>query len=300
MVAGSVNPDAAIRWAKKLEERSAGKLKVTVFPGTMAKSEEYYDVVKNGIADVVQMADFWSGGRFPIICGIGSLPFEIKSPRAFSAVLDELYSKGLLKELDNFKLLYFNTLPTFQLFFKNKVTSIDNFAGLKIIAGGGAQSDIVKALGATPVTVPGADYYMTLEKGIAQGLNCSSDAVVARKLYEVTTCVAKFPLTISTFVFLMNKNTWNKLPPDIQALIDQLNKEEKEIFLTDVTRIDSESWALIEKKIEVYSLSQEEQTRWTKAVANVTDNWIKNMESQGLPGQQSVDTMRAVVKKFQQ
>src|SRR5213076_2112262 len=39
-------------WAKMIEEKSGGKLKVTIYPGsTLGKAADHYDMVKDGIAE---------------------------------------------------------------------------------------------------------------------------------------------------------------------------------------------------------------------------------------------------------
>ena len=42
-----------VPWAKMVEEKSGGRLKITIFPGsTLGKAVDHYDMIKDGIADM--------------------------------------------------------------------------------------------------------------------------------------------------------------------------------------------------------------------------------------------------------
>ena len=42
-----------VPWAKMVEEKSGGRLKITIYPGsTLGKAVDHYDMVKDGIADM--------------------------------------------------------------------------------------------------------------------------------------------------------------------------------------------------------------------------------------------------------
>ena len=141
-------------------------------------------------------------------------------------VLEELYAQGLLKELDKFKLLLIHGIIPGNLFLRNKkVTKLEDMAGLKIESVAGPPTALVEALKAVPIAVRTPDLYMALNAGQIDGMFSGPDSTASYKRYEPCKYQVKIPGFAGAWVALMNMNTWNKLPPDIQKIIDQVNKE---------------------------------------------------------------------------
>jgi TRAP-type C4-dicarboxylate transport system substrate-binding protein len=284
-------------WIKRIEEKTGGRVKVTFYQGTLGKINELLDLVRDGAADVVHMATGMSGGRMPI-SEVVDLPFEAPEMRIGGKVLEELYAKGLLKELEPFKVLNIYATPGGNLFLRNKkVAKLEDMAGLKIRPIPGVCTELVEAWKAVPVAVPTPDLYMALNKGEVDGVFSAVDLIAAGKTYEVSKYQVKIPTFRGAFVVLMNKKTWGKLPPDIQKIVEQVNKEVRDFYYNHEEKTNRDQQALLDKKLEAYSLSPSEEARWHKAAEGVTKRWIERMEAKGLPGRKAVETMRAVVAK---
>ena len=57
---------AAESWAKEIEKRSAGQVKISLFPGgTLTPADQCYDGVVKGISDIGMSAFAYTRGRFP-------------------------------------------------------------------------------------------------------------------------------------------------------------------------------------------------------------------------------------------
>jgi len=282
------------RWIDKVEKATNGKVKVTFYEaGTIGKSAELYDLALNGVVEAVHTADFWVGGRFPLIEGANSLPFTYSSLAQVEALDQALYDRGLLKEMEPFKLLYFTPIATISLFSKDKIDTMEKFAGQKIRASGN-NTKVVEALGGTALAIPGEEEYMALDRGTLTGNLTGADNVVSRKLYEVVKYGNQTPVSMGGFVFIMNKGFWEKLPPDVQTAIENVNKEERVAHLEGIQKAIDDAWAELSTKIEVYSLTPEEKARWVEKTAPVRDEWIKSMKDKGLP----VDDVMKVVSEI--
>jgi TRAP-type C4-dicarboxylate transport system substrate-binding protein len=86
---------------------------------------------------------------------------------------------------------------------------------------------------------------------------------------------------------VMNKEKWNSLPPDIQKIIDKVNEEwiEKQGRAWD--EIDKEGKDFIlNLGNKIIPLSKEENERWAKSVTPLLDEYVTNMKSKGLPGEE--------------
>lgn len=282
-------------WANKLEKRTNGRVKIAIFAGTMGDPRELYDMVKDGVVEMAQFPDFMAGGRLPIISSVGGLPFEIRSAAMMQAVYEGLMYEGFLTELNDFKLLYFTTVPGIFLFSKKKVNTLEDWNGLTIRAGG-PTSTIVEAFKGTPISMPGSEEYMALERGVLDANLTGPDNVVARKEWEVTKYALDAPLMGGGIIFLMNKGVWNSLPADVQVVIEQLNSEEAYLWLLNLEKAGH--WDKIREKMEVYSLTPEHEAQLRKAASPLVEKWIAKMEKQGIPGRKIVESTRAIVKRY--
>ena len=110
-------------------------MKVTLEPGDHGKDEtELYDMVRGRSQHswpVRMQIPEGAGGHMPITEAAGP---ALRSARGWKSgkVLEELYAQGLLKELDQFKLLLIHGIVPGNLFLRNKkVTKLEDMAGLK-------------------------------------------------------------------------------------------------------------------------------------------------------------------------
>jgi TRAP-type C4-dicarboxylate transport system substrate-binding protein len=78
----------------------------------------------------------------------------------------------------------------------------------------------------------------------------------------------------------MNKDTWNKLPPNIQKIFNDYPFEEKLAALWNDLDIDGKKYGK-EKGLQFIELPTAEITKWKKAVEPVLDKYVKSMVSAG-------------------
>lgn len=294
---GNARNVSDLEWIKKVEEKTGGRVKVTYYQGTMGKPNELLDLVRDGVADVVHISTGISGGRMPISEAV-DLPFEAPDMMSAANVLEEFYSQGLLKELDPFVVLNIYSTPGGNLFLRSKkVTKLEDMAGMKIRPIPGVATELVEAWKAVPVSIPTPDLYIAMNKGEVDGMFSAVDLVAAGKLYETCKYQVKIPTFRGIFVLLMNKKTWNKLPPDIQKTISQVNKEIRDFYYVTMEKSTREYQTILDKKLEVYSLPQAEEARWRASAKDITDRWVAKMDVKKLPGRKAVEIMRSVMAK---
>jgi TRAP-type transport system periplasmic protein len=283
-------------WKSKLEAAAKGRVKVTFYEaGTMAKSTDLYDACLSNTLQAAHIADFWANGRFPISEAVNSMPFTFSSIDQQTKTLQALVDKGIDKDADPFKFLYFTSVGTVNIFTaKAKINSMADFKGQKLRASG-VNVKTVELLGGQGLTVPGDEEYMDIDKGILTGNLTGADNVVTRKEYEVLKYGIQNPISAGAFLFVMNKNFWNSLPADIQAIIDNLNKDETAAHITAQTAAVAKAWDTLKaNKMEVYSIDPAELAKWKVATSTIAGDWAKTANGKGLPG----DAVLAAVKEI--
>src|SRR5512144_2507167 len=83
----------AQEWAKEIETRTAGKVKITIFPGgTLTKAEMCYDGVEKGISDIGMSVLGYTRGKFPL-SEVLDLPLGARTGAAATGMANAFYAR---------------------------------------------------------------------------------------------------------------------------------------------------------------------------------------------------------------
>lgn len=295
------NAVLATEWAKEIEKRTGGKVQITVFPGgTLTPADKCYDGVVKGISDIGFSVMAYTRGKFPLT-EVSDLPLGIKTGLVATKVINEYVKKFNPKEFDEVKIMYLHGHGPGILHTKKEVKTLEDLKGMKIRCTGMA-AKIVQALGATPVAMPMGETYDAISRGVVDGSMAPIEALQGWKWGEVVKfTIENFSSSYSTGMFVvMNKAKWNSLPPDVQKIIEQVNEEyaEKQGKLWDEIDKAGRDFTL-SRGNKIISLSPEESLRWEKAVRPILDEYKKNMQDKGLPGQEVLSFYLQTIYKYQ-
>jgi TRAP-type transport system periplasmic protein len=275
-----------VEWGKEVEKRTNGKVKVTYFAGgTLAPAAQIYQAVTKGIADIGLSFMGYTWGRFPL-SEVIELPIGYKSGYVGTKLANEFYKKFKPKEYDDTKVLFLHTSPPHLLFTKKPVNRLEDLKGLKIRT----NSPVAKALGAVQVAMPMSDAYDALSKGVVQGIIGPYEPMKGFRLAEVVNHSIEYGSAFVGGAFVvMNKGKWNAFTPEIQRAIEELDTEyvDKLGRLWDDYDKEAKDY-FIEKGGKVIVLPKAESDRWAQAVRPVLDDYIKEMKSKGLPGEEAL------------
>jgi TRAP-type C4-dicarboxylate transport system substrate-binding protein len=291
-----------VPWAKMVEEKSGGRLKITIYPGsTLGKAVDHYDLIKDGIADMGFTTPGYTPGRFPLIA-VTELPLGLfKSSRGGSLALMSIFDKYFKDEFKDVKVLWFWVHPPghFHLA-KRQVKVLEDLGGLKIRAATPMLVNMVKGLGATPVSIPAPDTYTALERGTVDGTIFPWEAISSFKIAEVLKHHVSSGLYVAPLFTFMNKKKYESLPADLRKVIDDLSGNWGAEFNGKVW--DQNEFVGIEaiKKAggTIYTLPAEERQRWLTKLKPIEEEWIKSMEAKNLPGRQLLSDLKEAIKKY--
>ena len=191
------------------------------------------------------------------------------------------------------KLLFFQPTPVQQIQSHTKpIKTLEDLKGLKVLARGGVNGEVIKAMGCIPVTMPVPEVYSALERGLLDVAPMNWEGTMAFKWFEVTKYRTVLPkgLFITNLMCSMNWDSWNKLPKEVQKVISDLVGPD--MAKASGSAIDGTAAHLrgvieaYDKKIgnpAVYTLPEEEFMKWKTAVAPVGEKWMTDTEAKGLP-----------------
>jgi len=282
-------------WAEKITKLTNGRVKFTMFPGgALGKMPDHYSLVEKGLADIVYILQDYTPGRFPMTT-VFELPFMIPNATKCSEAMWKTYEKfpAFQKEYAKVKVLALFAHPPGHFHTtKVPIRNIDDFKGLKIRTATPSVTQALKIFGAAPVNMPITETYTALERGVVDGTVVPYEGVVIFKLDELLKYTSPADFYTVTMAFLMNKKKWDSLPDDIKKIIDEnaglsLSMEAGRVY--DEVEIPMKEKCL-KAGMEIVELSPEAKQKLRDVTMPIREDWVKEVESKGLPGKEVLDT----------
>ena len=298
--AGTFPGKQMAHWAEQLTKRTNGKVAVKTFPaGTLLGAREMYDGVTKGVADIGLGSPSYDPGRFPLTSGV-SLPMGFTNATVASRTLWELTKEFRPKEYEDFKVIaMFTTEPGF-IQTKTAVRNAADLNGMKLRAAG-TGVPVLKALGAAPIGMPMPEVPQSVQTGVISGTMTSREVLQDFKLAESLKFVTDYPTVVVTFAAVMDRKRWDKLPADVQKVIDQLAAE---MPVWTGQYHDNENvgaamrWAAKEHKLQVVSLAADERAKWDAKLKPMEEQWVAEMSAKGLPAARYLARLRELRDQF--
>ncbi|MBT8354396.1 MAG: TRAP transporter substrate-binding protein [Desulfofustis sp.] len=274
-------------WIEEVSEKTGGNLKIQFFnPNALAPAKEANAALMSGAADMIFTPSQMSArGKFPI-SSVALLPFMNKTAEAGSRMVWELYEKypEMQKEFADMKVLWQWVSAPFEVHTTKKdIQTLEDIQGLKLIVWTGDLARMVSALGANPVETTPHDTYLSLQRGMADGVVCPIAPMKAYKISDVTKYHIILGLMTTHFYAGVNLDKWNSLPADMQqVLVDTTGLKMVEVSgkTLDTGAAKDTEW-MKEKGHKFTVLSEEERAKWQAKTQPIVDEWVKKMEDQG-------------------
>ncbi|HVL36728.1 MAG TPA: TRAP transporter substrate-binding protein [Burkholderiales bacterium] len=291
-----------MQWGEKLEKASAGRLAFKHFPAAqMAPTPAHYDLARTGQAEVSWFLHGGTPGRFPLT-ELLHLPYVVGSAEIGTKVINdaELRSKYLDPEHKGVRVLVlFTHQPGNVHTTKRPIRTADDLKGLRIRFSSPTIRDFVAMLGGTPVGVQPNEQLEQLQKGAIDGTFIDyGGAGVAFKMGGTIRYSTEMYSYVSSFGLAMNPDFYSRLPKDLQKLIDDSVKGvEKEIGVGWDRLDDIGKKFLLEGGAQAIPLSPEENARFRKVGAQVTEAKLKELEGKGLPARAAFKLIQSLSEK---
>src|SRR5262245_46653311 len=217
--------DVAEPWAKRLEEKTAGKVKLEVFNAGSPHGDvrKQASQVKEGTVDIALGLRGAEGERFPGSSVI-ELPFLVRDSESGSRALWSLYRSGLLDdEYRDYKVLaLFVHDPGLIHTSAKRVVSLADLKGLKLRAPNRTVAAALEFAGATPVILQVNEVMPAVKKGEIDGIVTNW----ANPLPEFNAHMKKHTDTkfyTSAFFIVMNRAAYERLPADARGAVEALS-----------------------------------------------------------------------------
>jgi TRAP-type C4-dicarboxylate transport system substrate-binding protein len=283
-------------WARDFETRTGGRYKVdVVHGGVLAGIPQSYDVVVSGVADISDIITQDVEKPFPL-SDIPGLPFVHLPAEVYAkAWFNNVYKKGYLdKEFSDLKILIQFVAMGEDFLTVKPINSIADMKGLKVVTGGGpTKAKLTKSLGAVGVFGGPPDAYMMLQKGIAEAIFIAALGLKEFHWDEFIKYIIE-PLCVGSVIHTvaMNKNTYNKLPDDVKAIIEDMNANGQYSLklasaFQNIYQHVRQSW--LKEGGKSIKWNKGEIAKLNQAVAPLWKEWIATQEARGVPARKVID-----------
>ncbi|PCJ45819.1 MAG: ABC transporter substrate-binding protein [Moraxellaceae bacterium] len=228
-------------FAKAVTKMSGGRLTVKVYGANeLVPAMAVFDSVARGAAEMGHGAAYYWKGKTPAAQFFTAVPFGLNA-QEMNAWLSYGGGIELWRDLyDEFNLIPFvggSTGVQMAGWFNKEINSVADLKGLKMRIPGLA-GEVLQRLGGIPVTLPGGEIFTALQTG-------SIDATEWVGPYNDLTFglhkAAKYYYYPgwhepgAMLEFIVNKDAWNTLPEDLQAIVTHATKSMNQDMLNEYT-----------------------------------------------------------------
>ena len=218
------------KWAKAVDEKTKGGLKIEVFHSAqLGVEEDIIEQIRRG-ANIGQNTDSARMGNYVPGIAIMNGPYFAENLDEVAKLTQSPTVKGWLDELANkygLKILSFSWVQGYRHFFTNKpIRTPEDLKGLRIrTPPAPIWQESVRALGATPVALAFGEMYPALQQKVMDGVELVYNNIPAGRFYEVLKYVSETRHIMLVNYEAISAKWFSSLPPEYQkVLVEECDK----------------------------------------------------------------------------
>ena len=281
--------------AELVSAKTNGEFTLNISYGGLSKNKENLDGISIGAFEMAQFCAGYHRDKNRVITVL-ELPFlGVENLEQEVAVSSAVYAHpAAVKEMEqwNAKLLMTSPMPQYNLVGTGAPrTTLADFEGMKVRATGGIGKAFA-AVGGVPTSVTATEAYQAMQGGLVDTVAFAQHAHLSfGTINQADWWTSNLnPGTVNCPV-VVNIDAYNALSDSEREALDSSVPEALDYYLENygelLTRWDS---VLAEKGVEKIEISDEVLAEFrAKAADPIRDEWIADMEAQGLPGQELYD-----------
>lgn len=278
---------AAEEFKKKIEEKSDGRIKVTIYPDSqMGNDQEINEQVLEGTLDM--NAPFLSTvTSFVEEFELFDLPYLFNSSENAYEALDGEVGEKLNEYLEKKNLVSLGYWTGGFKQITNSVKPVKNVKdldGLKIRV---SQSPLLvtqyRAINAGGISVPFSDLYSALQTKTVDGQENPFANIASKKFYEVQDYMTVTDHGFMGYSFFINKDKYESMPSDLQDLTNEVAKEVMEWEWEEAKKKDEEYLQEIKDSgMTIDEFGEEEKAEFKEATQPAYDEFLDMKDGEEL------------------
>jgi TRAP-type C4-dicarboxylate transport system substrate-binding protein len=292
-----------LAWIEKIQSETGGRVTITPFwAGTLINPRESVTDLANGVADIAFIIpQYGAGVGYDIHDAMEIGFYACPTPEISLKVYYELTSKypELPAEFNQFKALGLIPGVAEQLHTTKPITKIDDIKGLTIRAVR-PFLPVLPKLGAEGAPVPMGEVYVSLEKGLLDGVEAFFEVLKTYNIAEVTDYTLVYNFMRGTYPGkAMNLDSWNKLPADVQKVFDDNYEWNNQNFLNEMIKAEDAGYAFAKDMGHKFNeLSPEEAAKFHAIIKSVCAEKAAELDSKGFAGTEIFNEISNLIEKY--
>ena len=282
--AGNFHSANAAEFAKRVSEKSGGKLTIVTHPGgSLFKGGEIFRAVRTGQAQIGERFMSALGKEDPLL-EVDSQPFLATSYED-AMKLYKASKPEIVKGLDEKGLVFLYAVPwpAQGLYSKKAINSVADLKGLKFRAYNSATIRIAELTGMAPTKIEAAEISQAFSTGAVESMITSPTTGKNSKIWEngvgyFYDIAAWFPKNM----VIVNKDAWNKLDSATKKLVmsEAAVAEKKGWELSKKGNV-ADKKALADAGMKVGKVNSALEKHFQKVGATMADEWKAKAGSRG-------------------
>ena len=283
------------RLGELLNEKTNGEFTLNISYGGLSKNKENLDGISIGAFEMAQFCAGYHRDKNRVVTVL-ELPFlGVENLKQEVAVSNAVYAHPAATEEMaqwNAKLLMTSPMPQYNLVGTGEPRdTLAEFDGMRVRATGGL-GQAFKSVGGVPTSVTATEAYQAMESGVVDTVAFAQHAHLSfGTINQADWWTANLnPGTVNCPV-VVNIDAYEALSDEHRAALDSSVPEALNHYLENYGKL-LERWdaVLAEKGVQKVEIADAVIAEFrAKAADPIRDQWISDMEAQGLPGQELYD-----------
>jgi TRAP-type transport system periplasmic protein len=205
-----------MKFAERVKAKTNGKVVVQNMDEVKADNA-VIDGVRSGLLDMGNQP-IHSRGEL-VLPGFISMPFILweKAPEMYGK-LRPLFNDYWDKTF-GVKYMGVNFFLPNNLFTNKPCTTLEDIKKMKLRINGNLLVQMIKAAGGSPIVMNQGEVFTSAQRGVIDGAQTAVPGYLDSGLYEVCKYMSSWPLGVMGMAVTMNKDSWNKLGPQLQGQV---------------------------------------------------------------------------------
>ena len=252
--------------------------------GTLLGGKQILSGLRAGTADIVFQTTAYFLGSFPVL-GIQNLPIWPDIGYAYERLKIDtpLYhiQNEALKKKNIRQIAVGGTVLEYLWTRDRKVANPSDLKGLKIRVAGKLEAMAIKFMGGTPLTMASAEVPIALQRGTIDGVLINPWTAKGRGVEDYCKYMLIYPLTSQSTPIYMTAEKWEKLPQNVQQVLNDAAKEWEAHMVSIVSgeaNLEKEILPYYEKiGMEMVYPNEEQNAAFKKSLDPLTQWWVKQV-----------------------
>jgi len=222
---GNIWYDAAEDYAKRVEKRSGGKIKIEIAPaGSTGDWPQSIEGLLIGTNDIV-LQSIGTLDRYNTIAGIEAYPYLIRDINHFKSVYYGPLGKELFDEIaakTHFRIIGAGYRGARQMSSNKLVEKLDDLQKVKLRVPPLKMYRLTwEYLGASPVPMGVAELFTSLQQGVVDGQENPLEVIEDQKFDEVQKYIIETAHVLGAMTFIFSEARFKALPDEFRKILKE-------------------------------------------------------------------------------